>query len=342
MPLFTCCSPQEKRGRCSWDSTPRNQPWRPTSVSTHLLTEYLAKPANPTAYWHFLLTFSVLNGLGCALLLTPSLAAVGHWFYVRRGLATGLAATGGSIGGIVYPLMLRSLLPKVGWASSLRIHALVSCLCCMAGNLLVRSRVAPAHDATSRPDLRILKQRAFALVVVATFLLELAMFVPLTYLSSYAVAEGGFSTDFAFALLPVLNAGSVLGRALPGWWADRIGPFQANITATALSGVVCLAVWLPAGRTTAGIVVFAVLFGFASGSNISLTPVCIGRLCRTQHYGRYYATCYVVVSIACLIGIPVAGSIIEACGGRYWGLILFTGLSYCVSVATLWGAMYCL
>lgn len=95
-----------------------------------------------------------------------------------------------------------------------------------------------------------------------------------------------------------------------------------------LSIIACFAVWMPAGSTTPGLVIFALLFGFASGSNVSITPVCVGRLCRTQQYGRYYATCYTVVSFACLVGVPIAGSILTADGGEYWGVIVLTGCVY--------------
>lgn len=68
--------------------------------------------------------------------------------------------------------------------------------------------------------------------------------------------------------------------------------------------------------------------GFASGSNISLTPVCVGMLCDTEDYGRYYATCYTIVSLGTLTGVPIAGALISTCGGAYWGAAIFTGLCY--------------
>jgi len=93
--------------------------------------------------------------------------------------------------------------------------------------------------------------------------------------------------------------------------------------------VICVfGIWLPFGSNKAGLVIFAVVFGFATGSNISLTPVCVGQLCETKDYGRYYATCYTIVSFGCLTGVPIAGEILERCGGEYWGLILFTGICY--------------
>ncbi|ROW13807.1 hypothetical protein VPNG_03628 [Cytospora leucostoma] len=70
--------------------------------------------------WHFILTSGLLCDTGCSLLFAPSFAAVGHYFQTRRGLATGIASTGGSIGGIVFPLMLESLLTRIGWGWAIR------------------------------------------------------------------------------------------------------------------------------------------------------------------------------------------------------------------------------
>lgn len=294
----------------------------------------------PTELWHFILSFGVFCGLGCSLLFTPSFAAVGHFFQARRGLATGLASTGGSIGGIVFPLMLQSLFPRLGWGWSVRVLGFVVLGICACANFLIRSRLPPARNASARPDFRIFRNRAFLLTTVGMFLLEFALFIPLTYISSYARSRG-FGEAFSFQILPILNAASAFGRALPGYWGDKIGPFNINLIMILLSIISCLAIWLPAGSYTAGLILFAVLFGFASGSNVSITPVCIGMLCKTQHYGRYYATCYTVVSIACLVGVPIGGNILTSNGGDYWGVIVFTGLVYLGALISLYLAKVC-
>ncbi len=285
----------------------------------------------PPEYWHFLLAFGVLSGAGTALLFTPSIAAIGHFFDAKRGLATGVATTAGSVGGILFPLMLDGLFVRVGWAWAIRILAFVCLAVTFVANFLIRSRLPPAKDARPHPDPRIFRNLAFSLTTLAVFLLEFALFIPLTYISGYAL-EQGFSQRFAFDILTILNTGSFCGRVLAGYWADYIGAFNANIISVFLSIIACFAIWLPAGDTTGGLVVFAILFGFSSGSNISLVPVAISRLCKTQEYGRYYATTYTIVSTACLIGIPIGGSILTAESGDYWGLIVLTGM---INVASL-------
>lgn len=134
-----------------------------------------------TAYWHFILVFGVLAGVGTALIFTPTIAAVGHFFYEKRGNATGLAAMGGAIGGIVFPLMLQDLFPKVGWGWATRIQGFVFVVLLVLANLLVRSRLPPKPNQSIMPDFMIFRQLNFALVTAGTFFME---WVRLSFFSS--------------------------------------------------------------------------------------------------------------------------------------------------------------
>lgn len=267
----------------------------------------------------------MLNGLSTSLFFTPCFAAVGHFFRERRGLATGIASTGGGVGGAVFPLMLQPLLQRASWPWAMRALGLACLVLAAAACLLVRSRLPPAAGATARPDLRVLlRDPAVAAATAGVFCMEFALFVPIAYISGYALREG-LGPGLAAGALTVVNASSVAGRVPAGLAADRAGPFNVNIAATALAAAASLGVWLPAGQTLPGLVAFAVLFGFGTGNSIGITPVCVGRLCHTSEYGRYYATCYTVVSFACLISIPIAGNLITAAGGSFRGLIILTG-----------------
>ncbi|KAI0975679.1 major facilitator superfamily domain-containing protein [Xylaria arbuscula] len=290
-----------------------------------------------TEYWHFILTFGVLNGIGTSLLFTPSITAIGHFFRARRGLASGIASTGGGIGGIIFPLMLQSLFARLGWGWSIRILGFICLGLLVLSNIFLKKRLPAPKNISAHPDFRILKDKAFLLLTIGVFLLEFGLFIPLTYISSYALASG-FDETFAFQLLPILNGASVIGRAIPGWYSDKIGAFNSNMISIGITIFACYVVWLPFGKTTPGLVIFAVLFGYSTGNNISITPVCVGKLCHTQHYGRYYATCYTIVSMACLIGIPIAGSIVAATNGEYWSLIVFTGLTQVLSLIAIYAA----
>ncbi|KAJ8071097.1 hypothetical protein OCU04_001440 [Sclerotinia nivalis] len=290
-----------------------------------------------TEYWHWIVVFSVLCGFASSLTFTPSVAAIGHWFHKKRGNATGFAATGGACGGVVFPLLMENLIPKIGFPWTMRVMGFIFVFVTVMANLLIKTRLPRSRTAQSpHPDIKIFKKPEFALTVLGVYLLEWAFFLPVTYITSYALYEG-FPTAISYQSLPILCAASVIGRFVPGYLADIIGRFNTLLIALCLTVFACFVVWLPFGHTLPGLICSAIILGFASGSNVGLTPVCVGQLCDTKDYGRYYATCYSVVSIGCLTGVPIGGALIQACNGSYWGLILFTGLCYGASAV----AMFC-
>jgi MFS family permease len=303
-----------------------------------------------TAFWHFILVFGVLGGSGTALIFTPTIASIGHFFLLKRGNATGLGATGGAVGGVIFPLMLQSLFAKIGWAWAIRTQGFIFLILLIITNLLVRSRLPPKPNQSVLPDFRIFRNPDFALATVGTYFMEWGLFAPISYVTAYALSSGAMTPTFAYQIVAVLNGGSVVGRWISGLLADRIGRFNAMLLALALCMTSTLALWLPATVLSAAAdsddhaavvfgltVTYCVLFGFASGSNISLTPVCVGMLCKTEEYGRYYATCYTMVALGTLTGIPIAGALIQACDGAYWGVALFTGCCYVVALAAFIG-----
>ncbi|KAJ5908706.1 hypothetical protein N7495_001388 [Penicillium taxi] len=239
-----------------------------------------------------------------SLAFNPAISIIAHYFNKRRGLATGIASSGASFGGVVFPLLFQHVVVRVGFAWTTRIIALVVLVAFSIAILLIRAR-RPSKTASIGdilPDLTIFCDRALMLASMSIFFMEWGLFVPLTYLISYALSHGQ-SSQFSFLLLSLINAGSIFGRWIPGYCADRIGRFNTLIITLfgCLLCTVCL--WLPAGSSKAIIAIFALLFGFFSGSNVSLAPVCIGQLCKLEAFGRYYATAYAIVSIRYLIDL---------------------------------------
>ncbi|EPE26923.1 MFS general substrate transporter [Glarea lozoyensis ATCC 20868] len=288
-------------------------------------------------YWHFFIVYSLLNGIGGCLINTPCIASIGHYFLVKRGNATGIAMTSGSIGGIIFPLMLQKLFPTVGFAWATRILGFILLFLLAMTNLLVRSRL-PRKPLVSMkkvaPDFTTFKDLPFTFVTIGIFLMEWGIFVPLTYITSYTTMHG-HSAEFGFQILAIMNGGSFFGRLLAGIVADMIGRVNTLIISIAFCIVTCFGLWLPAGDSTPMIVVFAVIFGFVSGSNLSLSPVCVGQMCKTENYGRYFATCWMVVAFGTLTGLPIAGQILTVSGGKYEGVIIFAGMSYVAALACL-------
>ncbi|KAI2631235.1 major facilitator superfamily domain-containing protein [Xylaria nigripes] len=278
-------------------------------------------------YYQYLLSFGVLGGISSSLLFNPSIAAIGHWFYRKRALATGVACTAGGIGGVVFPLVILYTGPRLGFQWSLRIVGLMCLVAGAAACWLIRKRLPPNKKAGASIDLKALAEPAFATTALATFLIEFAVFIPYTYICSFGL-QAGLDRSTAYLLNVLLNAGAVPGRALPGYIADRFGSFNVMCTTALACVATILALWYTTGMNRAQVIAFAPLFGFWSGAAISLTPVCIGQVCKTEDYGKRSGTAFFLASFGVLTGVPIAGAILQMNGGSYHGLIIFTGVLY--------------
>ncbi|KAJ5765493.1 MFS general substrate transporter [Penicillium odoratum] len=297
-------------------------------------------------YWHFILTMGVLTGTGAALLSTVALAAVPHWFDRRVGLAMGTAMAGSGVGGVSFPLILRAAFTSLGYKWAIRMLALIICVFCGLGIVLVRSRL-PKGRSRSTINLRAFKDARFTWLTLGTFSkynslsytvdeatdtytgLELEVFAGIGLYPTYVVMQG-FSTSTSVILLSVLSAFSTIGRLMAGGIADKYGRINTQAILIALGALAIFVIWLPFGHTLPGLYMFSAVFGLASGSFLSLAPACIGQISKASEVGGRFGICYSIVSIATLICIPIGGEMLQKVGKRamvgYLGSVLIVAL----------------
>lgn len=96
-----------------------------------------------TQYWQLLLAQGLCMGLGCGCLFCPSLAILSTYFARRRSIAIGLAACGSVTGGLIFPGIVRQLLPQVGFPWTIRAIGFIQLGGLVAANLLAKPRVKP-------------------------------------------------------------------------------------------------------------------------------------------------------------------------------------------------------
>jgi MFS transporter, MCT family, solute carrier family 16 (monocarboxylic acid transporters), member 10 len=71
--------------------------------------------AECTAFWQIILCQGILTGIACGIMFSPVIPVASQWFDKRRQLVFGVMSVGSSIGGTVLPVLVRALLPAVGY-----------------------------------------------------------------------------------------------------------------------------------------------------------------------------------------------------------------------------------
>jgi hypothetical protein len=87
--------------------------------------------------------------------------------------------------------------------------------------VVMRVRLTPS-SVRKLFDVSAWTEPPFYLFAIGGFFGFIGMYMPLFYVSSYAIQERIMSSSLAFYLLPILNAGSTLGRIVPN---VRIYPY---------------------------------------------------------------------------------------------------------------------
>jgi MFS family permease len=130
-----------------------------------------------TNYWQLLLSHGVCTGIGGGIFFIPIMSVVSTYFAKRRGLAIGLVTTGNSIGGIVYPTIVRQLLGQVGFGWSVRMLGFINAAAFCTVLAFMKPRLPPRKSGPLL-DLDTLHDRPYLLHVLGvTFLMPPVYFV---------------------------------------------------------------------------------------------------------------------------------------------------------------------
>lgn len=96
-----------------------------------------------TTYWQLFLSQGLCVGIGSGMLFCPSLALCSTYFHKKKSWAIGVGVVGSATGGIVLPVVVKVLLPKVGFPWTMRAVGLITLVCLAATNLIMRPRLKP-------------------------------------------------------------------------------------------------------------------------------------------------------------------------------------------------------
>lgn len=112
-------------------------------VGTFLHVFGLMMASISTEYYQFILSQGICSPIGASMLFYPAMSAVVTWFWKKRSLALGITASGSSLGGVIFPVMVNKLVGEVGFGWTMRICAFLILGLCVIANLTIKSRIPP-------------------------------------------------------------------------------------------------------------------------------------------------------------------------------------------------------
>lgn len=296
-------------------------------------------------YWQVLLAQGVCVGLGNGCLFCPAVALVSTYFRRRRSLAIGLTACGSSTGGVLFPVMVRQLIPRVGFQWTVRAIALVQCVLLAIALLCLRPRIAPRKTGRLI-EWEAFREAEYILYTLACFMVSTPLLVfdasrhlltdfrqcfwgtyfAFFYISTYSRDIQGMSYAGSLNLLLIINGVGTIGRILPNIIADRLGTLNIFIPIAAASALLIFA-WV-AISSVDSLYAWAAICGIPIGGIQSMFPSALAALTTDlRKQGTRIGMVFTVVSFSVLTGPPIEGALISALRGKYLAAQLFAGLS---------------
>ncbi|KAI5985639.1 MFS general substrate transporter [Pisolithus albus] len=263
-------------------------------------------------YWQFFLVQGLLTGLFSGIIFPPAISVVSHWFSKKKGKALGITAIGSSLGGTLFPIAGQNLIPLVGFKWTVRVFGFMTLVALGIASLTIDRRLPPVNVRGGLFNLSAFRNPAYTIYCISGVACFLGLYTALTYLPVSATAVG-VSSNFSFYLVAIANAASGFGRLSAGLLADRIGPLNVMIPFTGLAGILTFA-W-PYASSQGALIGVSVIYGFASGTYVSLLvapPMAMGDL---GDVGRRVGMFLTIAALGTLVGTPISGAINARTGG---------------------------
>ncbi|KAK5172814.1 uncharacterized protein LTR77_002934 [Saxophila tyrrhenica] len=313
------------------------------------------------------LTQGLISGLGMACFFVSSSQVVATWFRARKGMAIGIVASGASIAGLVYPVMIRFLRESVGFNDAQRYVATLTTI--TSALAIFIARPSPEH-LVRKPerwrnhrvfiDTQAFRNTPFMFLTAAICFLFFGFYAVFFNLEEWAAStglgarepirgqteqvethEGALATHY---LLAIMNATSTLGRISSAYLCDHFGALNVHAVVTFIASLLVLCLWTTA-KTVPAAIAFVVLFGIFSGAVIGLPPASVAYILglspeAQSRLGQWVGMMYSSSAIFALTGPVIAGHLISAYGNNFLTVQCWSGACMFMSAVCMAIAIY--
>ncbi|ODN83254.1 hypothetical protein L202_01428 [Cryptococcus amylolentus CBS 6039] len=279
--------------------------------------------------YYQLICAHALFGLSGTIMYSPSTAVSGHWFMRKRSTAVGIVVCGAGAGGIIYPVALKKLFEKLSFRDSILIIAGMNAVLMFPAWFFLKARLPPRQPPPYRDMRRPWKEARYTCLVAGSALVMMNVFSP--YFNAPILFDSNnLSPELADYSIAILQAGSMIGRAMSGALADLFGVWTVFVCSILGSSISVYAFWVPPSINVATAVVGLVAYGAFSGAWIALVAASCGAISPTREFGMRLGMLWSTTSVLALAGPVICGLLITSNGGKFEHAGLFVGSTHLV------------
>lgn len=281
-----------------------------------------------TAVWQLLLSYSLLLAIGTGAVYGIQVATASRWFKKKRGLAMGIAASGGGVGMLLMSPFVAYLIDSFDWRMAYIVTGIIALVVPMSMAILLKkdpsdiglqpdgSKPEPTKAGTksAAPSMQYgltlkeaFRTSQFWLLWFVWVFRSAVIHIGTTHVVPHAI-DLGISAIAAALVLTLIGGSMIPGTFIFGSISDAFGRKEVSIVSTLLAAIAMA--WLIWARELWGFYLFAVLLGVTWGG-LSTTISAM----TSDIFGLKY--------IGIIIGFQVFGWAVGAAIGPYMAGFIF-------------------
>lgn len=257
----------------------------------------------------------------------PNQVMLSRWFDKARGKAMGVAYLGIGVGGAIVPVLAYALTQAYGWRGALRILGLLMIAIALPAAWFVREPpdVGRTTGAPQAPLKDVLSRASFYFLMIGSLASIGAVGGTIQNLPLYLSLDRQFPQGVIDTTLMVILVGSIVGRLVMGWLADRWPKKRVMLLIYVIVALSIPPLFFASTPVTLGVCAF--LFGIGLGGDYMIIPLMAAELYGVVILGRVMGVVLTADGVAEAMVPMLVATLRDRMGSYDGGFMLLVALA---------------
>ncbi len=278
--------------------------------------------------WQIYLFYGVIIGISMSGFFVPIVSTVVRWFVERRGLMTSIVVAGVGAGTMVLPPLAGWLISNYGWRTCYVIVGTIVLLFAVSAAQFLRrdpAQMGQSPYGEPEPDANVpglpsglagfslseaIRTSQFWVFTAILFCFGFSLQTVMVHIVTHAI-ELGNSAMISASIMTFIGGLSIAGRLIIGIGSDIIGNKRALVICLTFLPVALFG--LMGAKELWMLYLFAAIFGFAYGGEVSLSSPIVAEVFGLKSHG-------IILGFILFLGATAGGAVGPLVAGRMFDI----------------------